>query len=327
MNVTRTTLLDWVAQGDLDPDKLQQAIALCHSKSDKAQWLSYLKTALFWAAILFSTFGLIFFFAFNWQDMGRFSKFALLEFVMLLSAPLLLKTITSRLLMTASVMGVSLLTGALLALVGQTYQTGADPWQLFATWAMFIIPWVLLNKSEAIWALWIVLVNTALYLYLKTHHGLIGIVFSEQTNALTLVTLNTLLLVIFELSTFLRFKLFVSSSRNIQQLLALFAAIPLTFLIIVTIFGFKTNEIHSLYYLVWITLSFYIYRHKTPDLFILSATTLSAIIAATSLLIFSLESNLGDGGFLLITIFVITLSTVAAKWLKSIAIDAQKPKT
>ena len=40
--------------------------------------------------------------------------------------------------------------GALMALFGQTYQTGADPWQLFFNWAVVIIPFVLISRFTPI---------------------------------------------------------------------------------------------------------------------------------------------------------------------------------
>lgn len=51
----------------------------------------------------------------------------------------------------------SLWIGSLLALVGQTYQTGADIWELFAPWAALITP--LAGRSGAVWGLWAVLLN------------------------------------------------------------------------------------------------------------------------------------------------------------------------
>ena len=45
----------------------------------------------------------------------------------------------------------SLFTGALLALVGQTYQTGADTYELFALWAFAITAWVAVARLPALW--------------------------------------------------------------------------------------------------------------------------------------------------------------------------------
>ncbi|WP_217806087.1 DUF2157 domain-containing protein [Halomonas sp. BC1] len=55
--------------------------------------------------------------------------------------------------------------GVLLALIGQVYQTGADPWQLFAGWAVLALPWVVMARLSELWLLWWGLVNMAIWLY------------------------------------------------------------------------------------------------------------------------------------------------------------------
>ncbi|WP_250163432.1 DUF2157 domain-containing protein [Psychrobacter sp. WY6] len=59
----------------------------------------------------------------------------------------------------------SVITGSLLALFGQVYQTGADTWQLFFGWAVLIVPWVIIARFPALWLLWLELINTGLILY------------------------------------------------------------------------------------------------------------------------------------------------------------------
>src|SRR5690606_40772787 len=51
--------------------------------------------------------------------------------------------------------------GALLALVGQTYQTGADNWQLFAWWALLMLPWAFAAYHWGVWLLWVLVFNVA----------------------------------------------------------------------------------------------------------------------------------------------------------------------
>ncbi|MET0346849.1 MAG: DUF2157 domain-containing protein [Casimicrobiaceae bacterium] len=46
----------------------------------------------------------------------------------------------------AALVVAALLVGALLALVGQVYQTGADRFELFAAWAVAIVAWVLVAR-------------------------------------------------------------------------------------------------------------------------------------------------------------------------------------
>ena len=44
----------------------------------------------------------------------------------------------------------SVLTGVLLAVIGQAYQTGADVFELFVAWAVLILPWVFVSRSAAL---------------------------------------------------------------------------------------------------------------------------------------------------------------------------------
>ena len=60
---------------------------------------------------------------------------------------------------------VSVLIGALFALVGQTYQTGADVWQLFAVWTLCQLPFLLLFPNVASALLFAATANVAFYLF------------------------------------------------------------------------------------------------------------------------------------------------------------------
>jgi uncharacterized membrane protein len=59
----------------------------------------------------------------------------------------------------------TLLLGALLAFIGQTYQTGADPWQLFAIWAVLALAWLLAARSDGLWVLWVIIASTGITLW------------------------------------------------------------------------------------------------------------------------------------------------------------------
>ena len=60
---------------------------------------------------------------------------------------------------------VSVLIGGLFALVGQTYQTGADVWQLFAVWTLCQLPFLLLFPNVASALLFAATTNVAFYLF------------------------------------------------------------------------------------------------------------------------------------------------------------------
>lgn len=103
--------------------------------------------------------GLIFFVAANWQVQSRGFKLLLLQGAVL--APVLAAWAWPRA-RAALLLLATLALGALLAFVGQTYQTGADAWQLFALWALLALPWVLLARADGFWAAWILIAGTAL---------------------------------------------------------------------------------------------------------------------------------------------------------------------
>ena len=80
--------------------------------------------------------------------------------------------------------------GGLLALIGQSYQTGADPWQLFALWALLLLPWLLALRSLFIILLILTLTNIALFLFFDSYQ-------SESLGAvLTSVAINFLFLLV-----------------------------------------------------------------------------------------------------------------------------------
>ncbi|MDO9092517.1 MAG: DUF2157 domain-containing protein [Rubrivivax sp.] len=128
------------------------------------------KTVLTLAALAASLIGLglVFWVAAHWDTLGRLGRFALLQgtvLVMVVGAwarpaargPLSLLAL--------------LATGALFAYFGQTYQTGADAWQLFALWAALTLPLALGQRSDLLWAPWALLAMTAVALWVQTYTG------------------------------------------------------------------------------------------------------------------------------------------------------------
>ncbi|MFG6467832.1 DUF2157 domain-containing protein [Roseateles sp. BYS87W] len=64
-------------------------------------------------------------------------------------------------------------TGGLLAFFGQTYQTGADPWQLFALWAALCVPLALGVRADTVWCVWtlVALTGVALWMTAQGRHS------------------------------------------------------------------------------------------------------------------------------------------------------------
>jgi uncharacterized membrane protein len=109
--------------------------------------------------------GIIFFFAYNWDGLSSFAKFGILETAIIISAVLALLVKLDRAAGQALLIGTSVVTGVLLAVIGQVYQTGADAYELFTIWALLVIPWVLASRSGAHWFVWLIIVNIAFATY------------------------------------------------------------------------------------------------------------------------------------------------------------------
>lgn len=112
--------------------------------------------------------GIIFWIAANWDSFGRAGRFALLQgffIAMCLGAARLHQARTA--LATVAFMTM----GGLFAYFGQTYQTGADPWQLFATWSLLSLPLCFVVKSDALWTAWCWVTMTGISLWVAALSG------------------------------------------------------------------------------------------------------------------------------------------------------------
>jgi uncharacterized membrane protein len=132
---------------------------------DGPRWEAWGRRALLAAGLSHLLAGVIFFFAFNWADLSSMAKFALLGGG---TAAAALAAILVRLDSPAGqalLISASVLIGGLLAVIGQVYQTGADTYELFAFWALLILPWVAVSRSAAHWVVWLVVAGLAAWFY------------------------------------------------------------------------------------------------------------------------------------------------------------------
>ena len=125
--------------------------------------LSTLGWGLFWKQLLGQSgallllAGIVCFFAFNWADMPAFAKFGIIIAGMLLAAAIPIIKGLDHFAGSVGLLFCGLLAGPLLAVFGQTYQTGADAWELFRAWALFLIPLALLGRQTGLWfAAWLI---------------------------------------------------------------------------------------------------------------------------------------------------------------------------
>ena len=163
--MNRAELDAFVASRRLSAEAAGAALALSGNRPGRAEWRAFVVRLLEALGVLGLAAGAIFFVAANWEDYGVFGRFAILELALSACVGVALWRAPPHRAGQAALMLALLLTGALLALFGQSYQTGADVHELFVGWAMLALPFALAAQSGAVWAAWLCVANLGLVLY------------------------------------------------------------------------------------------------------------------------------------------------------------------
>jgi hypothetical protein len=133
---------------------------------DTAFWGRWARHALLALGLGHLLAGAVFFFAYNWAELPDLAKFATIEAGIAVAVVAVLWRGADRPEGAAALVAATVLTGVLLAVIGQTYQTGTDPWQFFVLWAALALPWALASGNAAHWLVWLVVLHVAAVLYL-----------------------------------------------------------------------------------------------------------------------------------------------------------------
>ena len=164
----RLALHELAAQHRLDAAAARRLQALAGFDAEPAALRRRLPIGMAVLAAALLGLGLIFWVAANWEVLGRFGRFALLQAVVLLFG---LGALWRPAWRAPLGLLVWLGTGALFAYFGQTYQTGADPWSLFALWALLTLPLALALRSDLLWAPWVLGAFVGIALWIQAHSG------------------------------------------------------------------------------------------------------------------------------------------------------------
>jgi len=162
---TPAKLRQLAADLDLSEAGYLRALQLAGVLPDRQHWLKSINTFLMALGALLIVAGIAAFFAWNWADLQKLGKFALIESGVVLSVVIAWRMGLDSTPGRSALLAAGVLVGILLALFGQVYQTGADPYGLFLGWALLILPWVLIGRQAGLWMLLAVLANLALIMY------------------------------------------------------------------------------------------------------------------------------------------------------------------
>ncbi|HEX7955167.1 MAG TPA: DUF2157 domain-containing protein [Burkholderiales bacterium] len=321
MRTTRHLLIDWIEHGRITRENRHAALAASGVFPRDADWRRFLDELLLWLGALLLAAGVVFFFAYNWNALGRYARFALVEAPILVSMIVIWRIGLDSLAGKVTLLAAALFVGALLALVGQTYQTGADTFELFAAWTLLILPWVLVGRLAALWLVWIGLLNLATIFYYQVFGGLFGFIFAPMQMVWVLFALNTVALVIWEWLAARG-----APDRWAIRVLATASGALVTALAVYALVEWRgSNGLGLLAWLVYFAAAYVMYRHMTLDVYVLAGGVLSVIVVVTTWLAeHLLKSGDAAGAMLFIGLIVIALSAAGGWWLKKV-VNEVKP--
>ena len=322
----RLVLLEWAEQSRIDPANLPEAMRVSDVIPSSNDWRGFLDTLLLWLGALLTGSGVVFFFAYNWDELGQFTRFALVEGLLLVALLAVWTLGLEKLSGKVSLMLAVVFVGVLLALVGQTYQTGSDTYELLGVWCLLILPWVLIAKFDALWMFWLLLLNAAVILYYETFGGIFGVSFGVEQMLWLLFVINTSALIVWEWLV----NKGHSSRRSVRWITRLLATVSgglISALAILAIFSNASlvSLLGLIVWVVWMTCAYFWYRKVGLDVYVLAVGVLSAVtVANVALGRLMLDGGLGHtGGLLFISLSVIGLSALGAFWLRGIVSEEQ----
>ena len=281
MRVRSSDILSWVAAGRLPADCGARAARLVAVLPGAADWRLFVDRLLLWSGAVLLAAAVIFFFAYNWQALGRMVRFGLAEGALVAALLVAWRYGPMRPAGQVALFVSALLVGALLALVGQTYQTGADTFELFAAWAVAILPWALLARLPALWLLWLALVNLAVALWFQVAPGLLGLLlFFEEWLPWALFAINTVALAVWEWIHWRRER---PAAQWALRCVGLASGTAAAVLGVVGVIQDEGSAAKLLAWLAWTLAAYSWYRHRRLDLFVLAGGALGVIVVVSAL--------------------------------------------
>ena len=314
--------------GLLSDDAFAAASAVLRPVSS---WFSWARRMLLLLGSTLVLAGVIFFFAYNWAAMGRFFKFALIEagiIACIVGAHLCGR---ARLGGKVFLLSGSVLVGVLLAVYGQTYQTGADAFELFVGWAVLIFGWVLVSDFAALWVAWLIILNTGAILYWEQvgepAHSIRG-----ELLCLAVAVLNGAALALREAGV--RRGLVWPSGGWLRGILLAASLVALSFPAIRLIVDFdSTDGVSAIAAFAWVLAAaggYACYRFVLRDMVSLAIIVINACVILLALIgkVLFHEMRSGEAGqFLFFALIILGVVSGAGFWLrKTAAIMAKEMK-
>ena len=272
-------------------------------------WIEFFEQFLLYIAGISLVAGVGFFVAYNWDELGKFFKFMLIEGLILVSIGVAL-SVKHIWISRISLFVASFLVGIFMALFGQVYHSQADSWELFFYWAVLISPWVFVSRFIGSWLLWFLLLEIVLVLYEPTSY-----LYMLKVGLLwKLFAFNTVALVLWEYIT-KRFD--IEYSFVVYKMLFVLSAFSITALMFT-----KSISVAIWLWIVWIASVYYCYRVRSISIYSLSVMSISTVVVVDVVLVRGIDKVHIDNlilPMLMIGFVTISMGALLVHWLKEVS--------
>lgn len=286
-------------------------------------WLHWLQQICWMLGSALLLIGVLFFFAYNWAALPSMAKFGLLQAAILSAVGaaiyLGMQRLGGQLLITAA----SVLVGILLAVFGQVYQTGADAYSLFISWAALISVWVVVARFAALWLIWLLIIQLAWGLYWQQLGQYLWSWQSESTALLGHLLIGSLYWSIYEFGQHRNrgqtdHWLGWTQRQWLRPVLLLGLLIPINLATSLSVLEADRNLL--IWLPLWVLSSLglhYYYQYRQPNLaelgLVVSGICLTSLVAIGKFLAVWLDDI---SMVLLFALVILAIATVAARWLQ-----------
>ncbi len=263
--------------------------------ADRSAWVRLADFGLLGLGGGFFVAGIVFFFAYNWGALSSFVKLGMAEAALLVVLGLWLWT-SHRMLKQVVLIMAGVMVGVLFAVQGQIYQTGANAYDFFLGWSIFISLWVWATRYAAFWLLYMVLITTTLLLYSEQ----VATAWPRNTVLILCFMVNAAVLTFWELWQYGAGK--AQISVWFLRVLGIASVAFLTFGLCYTIFS-EGQSAHD--YLLWVgipwAMAMLYISSQQKKLFYMALLTFSTIIVLVSLVLrWGIDKDIDGAGLFLV---------------------------
>ena len=268
--------------------------------ANQNDWSKFIKIFLMSLGIAFLVSGVIFFFAYNWASLHKFSKLGLVQVLLVGMVGVAIFSKLDKNIKGIILMGAGMLVGALFAVFGQIYQTGANAYDFFFGWTAFIALWVFVSNFGPMWLLFLALINISIWQYFEQVIGSV-----DEVKLLDLLFVINLLYMI-GLKILAHFGKITSVPIWLERIIVLVSMAYLTFNMSLQIIDHESMSILTIVLALFVLPVGIYFGKQQKDTFFIATIGLSIILIILSLLIKSVI-DVGDGlsGFFITGIYII----------------------